>query len=170
MGLIFLLCWIAQAVAGWAAYNSEQLSGKIRSAGSATSDRLISGTGTYRIGSPSCWRSGRSPCSRYSCDNGALRLPNRSAPSRRHRRERLATRASRAAIAWFSEMAAWSPRVDRAQNLWSAAEGVVATRRISWLALASVTTNAATRAGSPRSMGESVLIEVALDCDRVDVD
>jgi hypothetical protein len=25
MGAIFLLCWIAQAVAGWAAYNSEQL-------------------------------------------------------------------------------------------------------------------------------------------------
>jgi uncharacterized protein DUF6766 len=25
MGLIFLLCWLAQAVAGWAAYNSEQL-------------------------------------------------------------------------------------------------------------------------------------------------
>jgi hypothetical protein len=25
MGVIFLLCWSAQAVAGWAAYNSEQL-------------------------------------------------------------------------------------------------------------------------------------------------
>jgi hypothetical protein len=25
MGVIFLLCWFAQSVAGWAAYNSEQL-------------------------------------------------------------------------------------------------------------------------------------------------
>jgi len=25
MGTIFLLCWLAQSVAGWAAYNSEQL-------------------------------------------------------------------------------------------------------------------------------------------------
>jgi len=25
MGTIFLLCWLAQSIAGWAAYNSEQL-------------------------------------------------------------------------------------------------------------------------------------------------